>query len=56
MGQLRVFLTSSFPTDATVPGSVIEQFHLLLLAHLTRGTAKRSIMFKNQVLFCLQPE
>lgn len=32
--------------DFSLPSQVIEQFHLLFLAHLTRGTDKRSIVVK----------
>ena len=30
--------------DTTLPSHVIEQFHLLFLAHLTRGADKRAIV------------
>ena len=32
--------------DTTLPSHVIEQFHLLFLAHLTRGADKRAIVVK----------
>ena len=42
--------------EPPLPSHVIEPFHLLFLAHLTRGADKRSTVFKSQVLSFLPPE